>query len=124
MSKEYTLETIHEFFDELDNCLNPSISKMMVWAGYERDRQRQVCEQKIEEFFKNPGFYHKVFIIQEDMAIVEEFGKGESLGFFTYVNRKRGYNLYPTFEYALLGAISAKYTGDENAAEWMWKMLK
>lgn len=41
MEKEYTIDTIHEFFDDLDNkekTLNPNISKMIVWSGYEKDR--------------------------------------------------------------------------------------
>ena len=127
MEKEYTVDTIHEFFDDLDNkekTLNPNISKMIVWSGYEKDRQRQEAELKIESLFKNAIYYHRAQIITDEIAIVEEFKRGQSMGFFTCVNKKRGYTRYPSFEEALLGAISIKYTGREDAAEWMIKLLK
>lgn len=123
MSKEYTLETIHEFFDELDNRLNPNISKMIVWAGYEKDRQRQIHEKEIEDIFDCPGYYYNATIVTEDIAIVKEFKRGEIIGFFPCVNKKKSHCLYPTFDKAFLAALSIKYLGNEDAAEWMWKML-
>lgn len=125
MSKEYTLETIHEFFDDLDNRLNPSISKMMVWAGYERDNQKRKTEGEIEELFSGyPGYRYVATLITEDIAIVEEMKRNETVGFLPCVNKKKSHCIYPTFDEALLAALSIKYVGNENAAEWMWKMLK
>lgn len=77
----------------------------------------------IKDEFKIAGYYYVVNIINDSIAIVEEQKRGKTTGYFAYVDDMAGYHRWPTFEQALLCAVSIKLTGHEDATEWMWKLV-
>ena len=124
--KEYTLDNIHEFFDELDTKLNPNISKMLVWAGYQRDKERQKKENEIWQKYYNPNFprcQYNVTLITDDIAIVERTQDGGRLGFTPYVNNEVSDNYYFTLDKALLAALCIKYLGSDSGVEMLIRAL-
>ena len=62
-------------------------------------------------------------MISDDIAVVAEMEKGKLTGYYAHVNGKKSHYLWPTFEQALLCAVSIKLTGCEDATEWMWKLV-
>lgn len=62
-------------------------------------------------------------LVNDDIAIVEENEKGETTGYLAHVGNKKSSYFWPTFEQALLCAVSIKLTGREDATEWMWKLV-
>lgn len=107
---EYNMDNIQQFYDEMDNSLNPKIRKLMVYAGYYEDCERQQKEKEIANLFNSK--YNIVHLISDDIAVVEEREKGETSGFFYAVNKKRGYEMFETFDEALIAAIAHKHNNN------------
>ena len=129
---KYTLDNIHEFFDNLDNALNPNIRKMMVWAGYERDRLLHEELRNIEKIYEskndNPIYHYSASKISDNIYIVECMRKGCTLGYFpcVRVNKdcvRRSNNLCKSFDQCLIAALSILYTGHEEAGTWAFKLI-
>ena len=119
----YNLNNINEFFENLMNKPNAKVHMYAVYANY-----KSVCEnnEKIAEIIKQynfPSYYYDAILINEDIAIVIEMKKNEVTGYFAHVNGKKSHYIWPTFEQALLCAVSIKLTGREDATEWMWKLV-
>ena len=121
--KEYTIDNINEFFENLMNRPNAKFNMMRVYGAYESECEKNKRKQEIKEKFKFGNRYYIPHLINDDIAIVEEQKEGISTGFFAYVNDKRSNWVWPTFEQALLCAVSIKLTGCEDATEWMWKLV-
>lgn len=119
----YNFDNINEFFENLMNKPNSKVHMYAVYANHE-----SVCEnnKKIAEIIKQynfPSYYYDAVLINEDIAIVIEMKKHEVTGYFAHVNNKKSHTIWPTFEQALLCAVSIKLTGQEDATEWMWKLV-
>lgn len=121
--KEYTIDNINEFFEDLMNKPNAKINMLNVYGAYERECEDNKRKQEIRENFKFGNRYYIPYIVNDDIAIVEEQKGGKTTGFFPYVGNKRSYCFCSTFEQALLCAVSIKLTGREDATEWMWKLV-
>ena len=124
--KEYTLDNIHEFFEELDAKLNPNISKMIVWAGYERDKERRQKENEIWKKYYNsnfPLYQYNVTILTDDIAIVEKIKDGHNLGYTPYVNGEVSNNYYFSFYQAMLAGLAIMFTGSDNGVEMLIRAL-
>ena len=124
--KEYTLDNIHEFFEELDAKLNPNISKMIVWAGYEKDKERRQKENEIWKKYYNPNFprcQYNVTLITDDIAIVEKTKCGSNLGYTPYVNGEVSNNYYFSFYQAMLAGLAIMFTGSDNGIEMLIRAL-
>ena len=124
--KEYTLDNIHEFFEGLDAKLNPNISKMIVWAGYERDKERQQKENEIWKKYYNsnfPLYQYNVTILTDDIAIVEKTKCGSNLGYTPYVNGEVSDNYYFSFYQAMLAGLAIMFTGSDNGVEMLIRAL-
>lgn len=125
--KEYTIDNINEFFEDLMSKPNAKFNMLYVYGAYERECERVKREQEIEEQHNWPSCYHvynTVHIINDDIAIIEQRRHDEENGYYAHVNNKKSHYIWPTFEQALLCAVSIKLTGSEDATEWMWKLLK
>lgn len=123
--KEYNLDNIHEFFEELDNKLNPNIHKMMVWAGYQRDCDARAELKDVEDMYYNsshPKDRYTAWKISQDMYVVQ-CSNSSITGYYAHVNNTRSYELFDTFDKAVLGCLAIKYTGRYDAAVWAVKML-
>lgn len=121
---EYNLDNIQEFYDKMEESLNPKIRKMMVYAGYKRDEERRHKENEISKQFEIAGHAFHTHLISDDIAIVEEVRGANTLGYYAYVNGKRDYCLWNSFDEAVLASLAIKYTNSSNIAPYIWKMLK
>lgn len=123
--KDYNFDNIHEFFDELDTKPNPSIRKMMVWAGYQRDRKAQADLKAVEDMYRNPSRpkdRYTAWKINQDMYVVQ-CCSGSVIGYYAHVNNNQSHELFDTFDQAVLGCLAIKYTGRYDAAVWAAKIL-
>ena len=120
----YNFDSVNNFFKDLMNGKNAKFNMLCVYGAYERVCKENKKKQEIEDKFKIAGYYYTVNIINDSIAIVEEQKTGKSTGNFAYVDNMASYCRWPTFEQALLCAISIKLTGREDATEWMIKLLK
>ena len=128
---KYTLDNIHEFFDGLDNALNPNVRKMMVWAAYERDRQLNAKLREIEKLYENnsrPSEHYQAFQITSDVFVVEYSSRGETRGYLPCVKLSTNHFkhpniLYKSFDECVIAAYSILYTGHEEAGQWACKLM-
>ena len=129
---KYTLDNIHEFFDKLDNAPNPNIRKMMVWAGYERDKRLGNELLEISKLYKHtddcPTHQYNVNKITDSIYVVEYRAKGETVGYLPCVKItddyiKRPNILYKSFDECVIAAYSILYTGHEDAGQWACKLM-
>ena len=121
--KEYTINNINEFFDDLMNSKNAKFNMLRVYGAYKREGEIEKRIDDIREKYKLTNNYCDVYIINEDIAIVELQDYGKIIGYCTHVDNKKSSYIWPTFEMALLCAVSIKLTGREDATEWMWKLV-
>lgn len=121
--KEYTIDNVNEFFENLMNGKNAKFNMLRVYGAYERECEENKRKQEIEDKFKIAGYYCVANIINDSITIVEEQKMGKITGYFAYVDNMTSYRRWPTFEQALLCAVSIKLTGREDATEWMWKLV-
>ena len=121
----YTLDNINDFFEELDAKPNPSVRKMMVWAGYQRDHDLQAELKRVEDKYRNPsrpGDRYCAWKIAQDMYVIQ-CCSGSVTGYYAQVNDNQSHELFDTFDRAVLGCLAIKYTGRYDAAIWAIKML-
>ena len=119
----YNFDNINEFFEDLMNGKNAKFNMMRVYGAYERECEENKKKQEIKDKFKFGNRYYNVHLVSDNIAIVEEQKEGDTTGYFAYVNDRRSNWIWPTFEQALLCAVSIKLTGREDATEWMWKLV-
>lgn len=119
----YTIDNINEFFEDLMNRPNAKVNMLRVYEAYERECEKNKREQEIEDKYDWPGRNNVVHIVSDDIAIVEQREHGRVAEYFAHVNNKKSSYVWPTFEQALLCAVSIKLTGREDATEWMWKLV-
>ena len=129
---KYALDNIHEFFDNLDNAPNPNVRKMMVWAGYERDKLLREELRNIEKIYEskddNPIHWYIASKISDSIYVVEYRIWGETVGYFPCVKItdgciKRPNILYKSFDECVIAAYSILYTGHEDAGQWACKLM-
>lgn len=121
--KEYTIDNINEFFEDLMNKPNAKFNMMRIYGAYKREGEIEKRIDDIREKYKLTSNYCEVYIINEDIAIVELQDCGRVSGYCAHVNNKKAVYVWNTFEQALLCAVSIKLTGREDATEWMWKLV-
>lgn len=119
----YNFDNINEFFEELMNKPNAKINMLHVYGAYERECEDNKRKQEIEDKFKIAGYHCTCKLITDDIAVVVAQKANRPFGYFVYVDDKASYVQWPTFEQALLCAVSMKLTGREDATEWMWKLV-
>ena len=121
--KEYNFDNINEFFEDLMNGKNAKFNMLCVYGAYKREGEIEKRIDEIREKYKLTSNYCDVYIINEDIAIVELQDYGKIIGYCTHVDNKKSSYIWPTFEMALLCAVSIRLTGREDATEWMWKLV-
>ena len=119
----YNLGNINEFFEDLMSGKNAKFNMLCVYGAYKREGEIEKRIDDIREKYKLTSNYCDVYIINEDIAIVELQDYGRITGYCAYVNDKKACYVWNTFEQALLSAVSIKLTGREDATEWMWKLV-
>lgn len=120
----YNFDNINEFFEDLMNGKNAKFNMLRVYGSYKREGELEKRIDNIREKYKLTSDYCDVYIINEDIAIVELQDYGRITGYCAYVDNKKSSYIWPTFEMALLCAVSIKLTGREDATEWMWKLVR
>lgn len=132
---KYTLDNIQEFFDSLDSALNPKIRKMLVWAGYERDKRLGNELLEIGKLYENtdsdPTHQYNANKITDSIYVVEYRTKGQTVGYLPCVKLcagsagiiKRPNILYKSFDQCVFAAYSILYTGNEEAGAWACKLM-
>lgn len=123
--KDYNLDNIHEFFDELDSKINPNVHKFYVWTCYQQARKIQEELRTVEEMYHNSHFSsdrYTAWKISQDMYVVQYYS-GSVIGYYAHVNNTRSHELFDSFDKAVLGCLAIKYTGRYDAAVWAAKML-
>lgn len=118
----YTIDNINEFFEDLMNKPNAKFNMLRVYGAYKRECERIKREREIKEQYRYTGCSYIVHLVNDDIAIIEENEKGKITGYSAHVNNKKSAWIWPTFEQALLCAVSIKLTGSEDATKWMWKL--
>lgn len=118
----YNFDNINKFFEDLMNGKNAKYNMLYVYGAYERECERVKQERKIRDSYGTVRDIKNIFIVNEDIVIVERLIQQESC-YFTWVGEKCSNWSFPTFEQALLCAVSIKLTGREDATEWMWKLV-
>lgn len=119
----YTSDNINEFFEDLMSKPNAKFNMLRVYGAYERECEENKRKQEIEDRYKTSRGKAVAHIINDDIAIVEYSEFNMLMGYFADVNKDTSNYICPTFEQALLCAVSIKLTGCENATEWMWKLV-
>lgn len=129
---KYTLDNIQEFFDSLDNAPNSKIRKMMVWAGYERDRLLREELRNIEKIYEskddNPIYHYNAHKISDKIYVIEYMRKEITLGYFPCIkvtknSIRRSHTLYKSFDQCVIAAYSILYTDYEDAGQWASKLM-
>ena len=119
----YDFDNINEFFKDLMNKPNAQVHMWGTYGIVERENERNKKIAKIIEQYNFPSYYYDATLISDNIAIVTEMKRGEVTGYFAHVNNKKSSYIWPTFEQALLCAVSIKPTGCEDATKWMWKLV-
>lgn len=121
---EYNFDNINEFFEDLIKKPNAKFNMLRVYGAYERECEKVKQEREIRERYKLDRADVEIYTVNDNITIVARRYRDGEVGYFACVNGKRSSYIWPTFEQALLCAVSIKMTGHEDAAEWMWKLLK
>ena len=119
----YTIDNINEFFENLMNSKNAKFNILSMYEAYEREYKENKRKREIEDKYGWHGCNNVAHIVSDDIAIVEQREYDRVAGYFAHVNNKKSSYIWPTFEQALLCAVSIKLTGREDATEWMWKLV-
>lgn len=120
---EYNFDNINEFFEDLMNRPNAKVNMLRVYGAYERECEENKKKQEIEDRYKTSRGRAVAHIINDDIVIVEYSEFNMLMGYFADVNKGTSNYIWPTFEQALLCAVSIKLTEREDATEWMWKLV-
>ena len=119
----YNFNNINKFFENSMNRPNVKFNMLRVCGAYERECENNKRKQEIEDRYKTSRGRAVANISKDDIAIVEYSEFNMLMGYFADVNKETSNYIWPTFEMALLCAISIKLTGREDATEWMWKLV-
>lgn len=120
--KAYTLDNVNEWVEDL--AKRPKTSQFMTYATYSAEANRRARQKEISDLFKNAQGVHLATMVTEDIAVVEQIVRGKVAGYFAVVNDKPSFYMWPTFDEALMCAMSIKYSGNEDATKYIIKMLK
>lgn len=101
---------------------NAKFNMLRVYKAYERECERVKREREIRDSYRIAQDIKNIFIVNKEIVIVERLIQQESC-YFARVGEKFSNWGFPTFEQALLCAVSIKLTGREDATEWMWKLV-
>ena len=119
----YNFDNINEFFEDLMNGKNAKFNMMRIYGAYKHECEVIKEIQNVEKEYEWPGYHYNAYKINDDIYIVTEMNKGLVIGYYAHVNNKRSFVCWPTFEQALLCAVSIRLTGHEDATKWMWKLV-
>lgn len=126
---EMTYGEMKAFFDDLLSSKTRA-RKAYVYGAYLRDE----LEQKQRKFFENAykgncraGDFYVAHIISEDLAVMERISRGSSLYtpcvLLENNEVQKGYYHYNTYEEALLGALSMKYSKSEEPVKYLQRII-
>lgn len=77
--------------------------------------QRNLCAAAVERYSKTSRYRYFSHFICHDIVIIEQ--ASTPAGYFAVVDGKNSDTMWPTFEEALLCAVSLRMTGHEAATE-------
>ena len=128
-TKEYTLDNINEFYEELEASINPKFIKFRVWCDYYTEIQRQKeCNEVSNAYNTRVGSYYTCDKVTDNIFIItRHFCDGQKEYYIPCI-KKDGivtrYNVaFETFDQAVIVAYSYLYTGQEDAGHWACKLM-
>ena len=129
-AKEYNLDNINEFYEELEASLNPQFTKFHVWCSYYAEMQRKKECNEITAAYKNRmgTDYYTCDKVTDNIFIVTRHFNGKQKEYYFPCVKKDGvttrYNVaFDTFDQAVIAAYSYLYTGYEDAGRWACKLM-
>lgn len=129
LTKEYTLNNINEFYEELNNNLNSTHTKFLVWTAYHKEQKTQKeCNEICSAYNVCAGSYYSCNKVTDNIFIVtRHFNKGKKEYYIPCI-KKDGlitrYNVaFNIFDQAVIAAYSYLYTGNEDAGYWACKLM-
>lgn len=128
-TKEYTLDNINEFYEELEASINPKFIKFRVWCNYYTETQRQKeCNEVSNAYNTRAGSYYTCDKVTDNIFIITRHFNNEQKEYYIPCIKKDGivtrYNVaFETFDQAVIIAYSYLYTGQEDAGHWACKLM-
>lgn len=129
-NKEYTLDNINEFYENLKISPNSKVTKFCVWSNYYAEFQRQKECNEITTAYKNimGTDYYTCDKVTDNIFIVTRHFNGKQKEYYLPCVKKDGvttrYNVaFDTFDQAVIAAYSYLYTGHEDAGHWACKLM-
>ena len=128
-TKEYTLDNINEFYEELEASINPKFIKFRVWCNYYTETQRQKeCNEVSNVYNTRAGSYYTCDKVTDNIFIITRHFNNEQKEYYIPCIKKDGivtrYNVaFETFDQAVIVAYSYLYTGQEDAGHWACKLM-
>lgn len=123
MENNITLENIQDVFFDIRNKPNSNFNLYRIYSAYQRECDTDQRKQEISQLYKYVGYHNEVNIVNDEIAIVTHIKNGKVLGYFAHVGNRKSNVLWDDYYKALLAAISIKMTGEEDATEWMWRLI-
>lgn len=125
LTKEYTLDNINEFYENLKISPNSKFTKFRVWCSYYAEMQRQKECNEIATAYENRTGTDKV---TDNIFIITRRFNGKQKEYYLPCIKKDGvttrYNVaFDTFDQAVIAAYSYLYTGHEDAGHWACKLM-
>lgn len=126
-NKEYTLETIQEFYDDVNENYS-SVSKFMVWVKYKKQVELENLKKEISNKYFTPyypRYRYEVDIVTEDIAIITMMDGIKIVGYSGYnmATQKKGECWFTTFDQAVIASMLNKYNNNEYGAEILFRAI-
>lgn len=121
-NKTYTIDNVNEWVNNL--AKRPKTSQFITYTTYTCEANRRARQKEIADLYKNAQGVHLATLVTDDIAVVERIQCGKTEGYFAVVNDKPSFYMWPTFDEAIICAMSIKYAGDEEATKYIMKILK
>ena len=120
--KTYTLDNVNEWVEDLSK--RHQTSQFITYTTYVAEAERRAKQKAIADLYKSGPGVHIATLVTNDIAVVERIVRGGVEGYFAVVNDKPSFYMWPTFDEAIMCAMSIKYSGNEDATKYIVKMLK
>lgn len=130
LTKEYTLDNINEFYENLKIRPNSKFVKFCVWSNYYAEMQhKKECNEIIMAYKSQTGVdCYTCDKVTDNIFIVTRHFNGKQKEYYLPCVKKEGivtrYNVaFDTFDQAVIAAYSYLYTGHEDAGYWACKLM-
>lgn len=128
-TKEYDLNNINEFYEELEASPNSKFAKFLVWRNHYTEIQRQKeCDEIATAYENRTRNYYTCDKVTDNIFVVtKNFIDGQKSYYLPCI-KKDGvtthYHVaFDTFDQAVIAAYSYLYTGHEDAGHWVCKLM-